>query len=63
MIKMSIKSAKRLGYSIKGYVPYDKGLMPILQKSKKKKRVKKSKNTTPLIDERRICRLDLEKLN
>jgi len=49
MIKMSIKNAKRLGFSIKGYVfTKEKNTpQPVIEKTKK--RIKKTKNKTETI--------------
>ena len=61
MIKMSLSSAKRLGYSIKGYV-FDKSSkipIPVLEKAKKPVR-KRNKNKVELIEEGVICRLNLK---
>ena len=47
MIKISVKNAKRIGFSIKGYVPVkgEAKLVPVIEKSKpKKKRKKQVKN-------------------
>lgn len=63
MIKMSLSSAKRLGYSIKGYV-FDKSSkipIPVLEKAKKPiRRKRSSKNRVELIEEGVICRLNLK---
>ena len=63
MIKMSLSSAKRLGYSIKGYV-FDKSSkipVPVLEKAKKPvRRKKRNKNRVELIEEGVICRLNLK---
>jgi len=67
MIKMSISSAKRLGFSIKGYV-FDnssKVPIPVLKKAKRKvKRKKRSKKSRiELIEEGVICKLNLKDNN
>ena len=64
MIKMSLSSAKRLGYSIKGYV-FDKNSkipVPVLEKAKKPVRKKRNKNRVELIEEGVICRLNLKEI-
>jgi len=65
MIKMSVSNAKRLGFSIKGYV-FDKSSkipVPVLEKTKKQiKRKKRTENTIPLIEEGIICRLNLKEI-
>ncbi len=68
MIKMSLSSAKRLGYSIKGYV-FDKSSkipVPVLEKAKKpvrKRKIKRNKNRVELIKEGIICKLNLKDSN
>jgi len=63
-MRMSISSAKRLGFSIKGYV-FDKSSkipVPVLEKTKKSTKKTKQKQTRKieLIDEGIICRLNLK---
>ena len=63
-IKISISSAKRLGYSIKGYV-FDntsKVPIPVIEKTKvrtKRGRVKKE-SRVKLIDNGIVCKLNLK---
>ena len=63
MIKMSIDSAKRLGFVIKEYKNENKKLVPVLAKSNKakkpKKQRKKSKNCIKLIKKKNVFKLDL----
>jgi hypothetical protein len=64
-IKMSLKSAKRLGFSIKGYVFVKGKKTPVPVFEKRKQRAKKKsckKNSVPLKEEGRIVRLDLSNL-
>ena len=63
MIKIPISQAKRLGYSVKGYV-FTKNKatpQPVIEKAKtRKKRVKKEKKETiPLIKEGNVYRLKI----
>ena len=65
-IKISISNAKRLGYSIKGYV-FDntsKVPIPVIEKTKvrtKRGRVKKE-NRVELIDCGIVCKLNLKEI-
>jgi len=63
-IKMSVKDAKSLGYSIKGYVFIKNKKTPvaIIERSKKRKKYNKQTKKNNLIDEGRIVRIDLKKL-
>ena len=65
MIKMSVSNAKRIGFSIKGYV-FDKSSkipVPVIEKAKKRNiRKKRNTNKINLIDEGVICRLNLKEL-
>ena len=67
MVKIPISQAKRLGYSIKGYVFIkDKATpQPVIEKTKKrKKRIKKEKKETiPFIKEKNVYRLNLGGVN
>ena len=63
MIKMSINSAKRLGFVVKGYDFNNKkkSPTPIIAKSSKNKKIKKNKSKTktiPLKKEGILYRLD-----
>jgi len=63
MIKISIKDAKRLGFSIQGYVftKEKKTPQPIIKKAKKRLRRKQiKKRTIPLKQEGNIFKLDLK---
>jgi hypothetical protein len=64
MIKMSVKSAKRL-VSVKAYVPVEKqsALVPVIEKSKpKKKRKKQVKNVIGFIKTGNVYKLNLKEL-
>jgi len=63
-IKISISSAKRLGYSIKEYV-FDntsKVPIPVIEKAKVKKREVKKENRVELIDCGIVCKLNLKEI-
>ena len=64
MIKMSVSNAKRIGFSIKGYV-FDKNSkipVPVIEKAKKRVKRKRNTNKVELIKKGIIYKLNLKEL-